>query len=127
MEAVINRDYGGFALSQAAYARLIELGIPTRAYDDDDEDGRNDGLVIFDNTLTADAEADHLPRWRYWEMWTSRREHRTHPLIVQVVRELGEAANGPHALLGIVSVPDMGVWSLRDDHGLERVVEGGRV
>lgn len=62
MKLVINRQHGGFGLSEAAYEKLIEWGVPVRAYIEQQRDPdsllylpepRNDGEVIFDRTLYA--------------------------------------------------------------------------
>jgi hypothetical protein len=55
-KVVINKRFGGFGLSDKAYERLIELGIPVQAYIEQELDpitrryrpeSRNDGQVIF--------------------------------------------------------------------------------
>ena len=38
MKIVINKCYGGFGLSDAAYEKLIEYGIPARAYQEETRD-----------------------------------------------------------------------------------------
>lgn len=129
MKLVINKRYGGFGLSDAAYEKLIEWGVPTRAYIESErgEDGlcheepANDGEVIFDNNLASPG--GRVTSDRYWECWTGAKENRSHPLVVRVVEELGEAANGSLARLRVVEIPDGTEWVLDEYDGIETVHE----
>lgn len=144
MKVAINKCYGGFGLSVAAYEKLIEWGIPVRKYIDQERDPEtllykpqplNDGEVIFDRELTP-PEADTFSElyWqykgtsadqgRYWETWTS--DNRTHPLVIRVIEELGEAANGQHAELAIVEIPDGTEYEISDYDGIEHIAEAHR-
>jgi len=49
--------------------------------------------------------------------------NRDDPHLVQVVKTLGEAANGRHAELKIVEVPDDVAWKIEEFDGMERVSE----
>lgn len=138
MKVVINRCFGGFGLSTAAYERLIELGVPCRAYVEQKcgPDGlflpepANDGEVIFDSRLTPEDELygalRRLNDSPYWEYWTLGRGGRTHPLVVQVVEELGEKADGPHAELKVVEIPDDVEWEIDEYDGIEHIAETHR-
>jgi len=53
--------------------------------------------------------------------------NRDDPLLVQVVKTLGESANGHHAELKIIEVPDDVVWIIEEFDGLERVSEVRRL
>ena len=46
--------------------------------------------------------------------------------LVQTVQELGEKANGPHARLKIVEVPDGVDWTVMEYDGMEWVAEAHR-
>lgn len=130
-KVVINSDYGGgFALSDRAYERLHELGVPLQKYVSGDY-AANAGEVIFDRDLTPPEESN-LSRlyWecrgngvldRYWDLWISAA--RSHPLIVRVVEELGAAANGPFAQLKIVEVPDGVEFEIENYDGMEHIAE----
>jgi hypothetical protein len=48
---------------------------------------------------------------------------RNDPRLVQVVRELGEEANGRYARLNIVSIPDDVAWTICDYDGDEWIAE----
>ena len=130
MKIVINKCYGGFGLSDAAYERLAEWGVPIRRYDDKN-DRANNGEVIFDRELTP-PEADsfsalyhkykpHALGGRYWDLWTSN--SRNHALVVRVVEELGEGASGQYAKLKIVEIPDGIEWSIDEYDGMEHIAE----
>lgn len=111
MKVVINKCFGGFGLSEMAYEKLIEWGVPVQKYHEQEFDAKaarykdqplNDGEVIFDRELTLEGESSlndiyhkfkpNSANGRYWDSWT--RDNRTHPLIIRVVEELGKAANG---------------------------------
>ena len=135
MKVVINRCFGGFGLSDEAYEKLIEWGIPVRKYieqEQDEETGLfkpqplNDGEVIFDRELSLDGPFNS-PNYRkllgrYWETWIDG--NRTHPLLIQVVEELGvDEASGPHASLAIVEIPEGTDYSIEEYDGSEHVAE----
>lgn len=136
----INTCFGGFGLSRKAYEQLIEWGVPVRKYVEQERDPDthlylaqplNDGEVIFDRELTPEGE-DGLNDlyWkykgtrgsqRYWDSWT--REHRDHPLVLRVIQELGKAADGPHAKLKIVEIPDDVEYTISEYDGVEHIAE----
>jgi hypothetical protein len=141
MKIVINTCFGGFGLSEAAYEKLIEWGVPVRKYIEQERDPDtllykpqplNDGEVIFDRELTPKGEDslnDIYHRYkgktgaaqRYWDSWT--RESRTHPLIIRLVEELGEKANGHHGELKVVEIPDGTEYTIEEYDGREHVAE----
>lgn len=51
---------------------------------------------------------------------------RNDPLLVQVVEELGEMANGSYAKLKVVEIPDDIEWTIEDYDGDEWVAEAHR-
>lgn len=143
MKVVINKCYGGFGLSEAAYQKLIEWGVPVRAYAKEErgDDGLykdqplNDGEVIFDRELTPvgeDSFNDIYHKYkgksrfstRYWDSWT--RDSRTHPLILRVVEELGEKASGEYAKLSVVEIPDGIEYEIGEYDGIEHIAEKHR-
>jgi hypothetical protein len=141
VKVVINKCFGGFGLSDAAYEKLIEWGVPAQKYFEQtqDDDGRyqpqpaNDGEVIFDNELTPLGEKDSHDKLyhaykgkartvtRYWDCWT--RDSRSHPLVVRVVEELGEAANRFCAELAVVEIPDGVDYEISEYDGMEHIAE----
>lgn len=133
MKVVINRRFGGFGLSEAAYERLIALGVPVRKYIEQKRgpDGlylpepANEGEVIFDRDLEGDPsqvqESLRSLSGRYWDSWIG--DNRSHPLLVQVVEELGEKADGRFAKLKIVEIPDGIEWEIDEYDGVEHIAE----
>ena len=128
---VINTCFGGFGLSDAAYEKLIEWGIPCRKYIEEKrgEDKlfikvpENEGQVIFDRSLSDDKHDKLMMSFggRYWETWI--RNDRTNPLLIKVVEELGEKANGNYAALKIIEIPDDIEYEIEDYDGSEHVAE----
>jgi hypothetical protein len=129
MKIVINRCHGGFGLSQKAYKWLIDHGMEHRPYITQTRDPvtkrlmhepRNDGEVIFDPCVGESG---------YWEMWIRHCKGwkgRVHKLVVRCVEELGDAANGDHARLKVVEVPDGVEWYVGNYDGVEQVAENHR-
>jgi hypothetical protein len=95
---VINKCYGGFSVSRKAWTRLRELGEPT-ALEDNDDTG-------------YDAFCYQIPR--------------DEPRLIQVVRELGDAANGCNAELAVIEIPDDVEWTVEDYDGSEHIAEKHR-
>lgn len=142
MKVVINVCFGGFGISDEAYERLAAWGVPIQKYVNQERgaDGlylpqpANDGEVIFDRELTPPGEAFSDIYWkyrdakvsnRYWDAgWLS--ENRAHPLLLRVVEEMGEAANGRHSELKIVEIPDGTDYEIDEYDGNEHIAEKHR-
>ncbi len=145
-KVVINKCYGGFNLSQKAYAKLVEYGVPVRKYIEQKRgdnglylpEPNNDGEVLFDRSLTPRVSGDgpgalidnqywdnpdsNSSYWgRYWETWT--RDNREHPLVVRVVEELGDDANGDCARLKIVEIPADVEYEVSEYDGMEHIAQ----
>ena len=118
---VINACFGGFSLSDAAYEKLMEWGVPVRKYMKvppgpvtklSGNDPRNEGEVIFDRELDDDdttlASCTRRLCGRYWETWID--DNRAHPLLIRLVEELGDKASGRYAKLKIIDIPAGVQW-----------------
>lgn len=136
MRVVINSCYGGFGLSKEAYIRYGELkGTPVWI----EEDVKFKSLGIF-TVWTCPPE--ERPANREDDFYTmsmeERKEYnesyrnnsisaydikRNDPVLVQVVKELGEKANGRHAQLTIVDIPDDVQFEIEEYDGKEWVAE----
>ena len=90
MKIVINKDYGGFSLSDEATKRYAEL------------------------------------KGSEGEGWNCRGVERNDPVLIQVVEEMGDAAGGQFASLGIVEIPDGVQWQIEEYDGREWVAEKHR-
>ena len=112
-EIVVNRVYGGFSLSHAAFLRLQELGCKTALDEPDYGEYYSDGSGPRKNMGSGfDMFGDDM--------------RRDDPLLVQVVKEMGEKANGPCANLRVVNVPDDVEWEIAEYDGREWVSEKHR-
>jgi hypothetical protein len=143
-KVVINACFGGFSLSDAAYEKLIEWGVPVRKYvkrERNPETGlydrapENEGEVIFDRELTPegeDAMNDHYYRAkrtcpgsvfasRYWESWVGGK--RDDPRLVRLVEEMGDDASGELSDLKVVEIPADVEYEISDYDGREHVAE----
>lgn len=110
---VINTCYGGFGLSDEAMERVLELkGIPYTKKTDR-------GFVCFYTVAQNENEVDNQFIGEY-------DFERDDPALVQAVEELGEKANGPHAELKVVSIPDDVQWYIYEYDGIESVHEEHR-
>ena len=116
MKVVINDCYGGFGLSDEALERLIELGIPLLEY-------QKEGMPeIYIHKMN-----DERYKWlmgAYLIEGIGYDSGRDHPLLIQVVEELGaKAASGKHAKLKIVEIPDGTDYVIEEYDGAEWVAE----
>lgn len=136
MKVVINRCFGGFGLSEKAYEWLIARGVPVRAYvaQKRGPDGRympqpeNDGEVIFDRELGSGGDPFNASMrclaGRYWDVFLDGQ--RSLPLLVACVEALGAEANGPHAELAVVEIPDGIEYEIDEYAGNESIHERHR-
>lgn len=132
MKIVINKCYGGFGLSRKALERYHELkGIKIYAYDWDFKAGVNtkipEGTEVFcphySNKDFGDRFEGDIPNENYISVLDIERND---PLLVQVVEEMGDKANGSHSDLNIVEIPDDVEWEIEEYDGIEWVSEKHR-
>ena len=112
---VINKCFGGFGLSDKAYARYLELkGIE---YETSEPDWKisNESLYWHKGHVNED---DYYIYCRDFP--------RDDPALIQTVEELGDKANGWCADLGIVEIPDDVEWEIAEYDGNEHVAEKHR-
>lgn len=149
MKVAINRCYGGFSLSPAGVKRLAELqGRPCYFF----TGGLGGSYMPTDTPHGSFWHAFDIPNpnemlgasggaeWyaRSPEEQKARNErykahtiddspdNRHDPLLIQVVEELGEAANGNCAEIKIVDIPDGVEYDIEEYDGLEWVAEKHR-
>lgn len=97
MKIVINKCYGGFGLSKAA----IDLYCERKQIDPG----------MWKET------------WGFYDQFHDREIERYDPLLVEIVEQLGDKANGKCAELAIVEVPDGIKWLLEEYDGKEWIAE----
>jgi len=131
---VINTKYGGFGLSHKAMMRYAELkGIKLYPYIDDickevygkDATLDNPDTIIHYATKPVTGENKEKELNKYF--FSDYDIHRDDPILVRVVEELGEEANGAHARLKIVEIPYDVDWQIEEYDGNEWVSEKHRV
>lgn len=146
MKVVLNRCYGGFSISPEAAQRLLDLGVteiakPVKAvYSSAKPKYLKDDLARWRAYVAARAELGSKKAQKtvgYYMVFTadeqfvldthpSEREGipRHHPMLVQVVEEMGEAANGNSAELEVQEI-DL-TYEIDDHDGKEHISFGGR-
>lgn len=113
-KVVINRCFGGFGLSDMAVERWAELkGIKLVKIEEERPFG---GASWYVDGIEDD---DH-----YFSSYSIT--ERDDPVLVQVVEELGDSANGWASELAIVDIPDDVNWHISEYDGNEHVAENHR-
>jgi hypothetical protein len=139
MKIVINNRHGGFGLSVQAENLFAQLsGVQIFRYRQTKYRHRDDGeqwekvsdcdADIFCSILSKDF-GESFSEWaaEHNEAFLSVSEiKRTDPKLIQIVEQLGEAANGRHAELVIVEIPEGVEWEIKEYDGLEWVAEKHR-
>jgi len=133
MKVVINRCFGGFGLSEKAIRRYLEIK-GQKVWVEPDKWGNTYWLVApEDRTVRKEGQdfysmsiEDRIEHNRKLDKETfyHRNIGRDDPVLVQVVEELGEQANGNYAKLEIVEIPDDVNWELDEYDGMERIIFG---
>lgn len=110
---VINESYGGFGLSPAAqrlYLDRAKISYSLKSRGDRFSDEQHGPYIILSNGV----------------VWDSGRIDRDDPILVDIVKELGEKADGSHASLKIVKVPANVKWEVHQRDGYEWIAERHR-
>jgi hypothetical protein len=127
---VINNCFGGFDLSEKAVMRYAEIkGI--KLYPEKER-----GLMFY-YRVPKNQRTPELKDWSsqtmearqaYNEAWdketlTPSDIPRDDPVLIQVVEELGEEANGMCAHLKVIEIPDTIQWHIEEYDGNEHVAQ----
>lgn len=111
MKVVINKQYGGFSLSKESVIRLREMGhemaLKHPVYIGEKFD---DGSVLQNDNF--DGYLREIPR--------------NDPMLIQVIEEMGDSANGFCATLRIIEIPDDVDFDVEEYDGLEWIAEKRR-
>lgn len=132
MKIAINRCWGGFGLSYEAVMKYAELSgfklypiIEKRVKGKIDFNqhipyiGQKD--ILFISYLTKPLLEDGTyPEDSYWYQGDIERND---PILIQVIEELGEQANGRFSEIKIVDIPDDVKWQIDDYDGQESIHE----
>lgn len=111
-EIVINKCHGGFGLSHEA--ELLYLKLAMIDYTTEDRLSRDETTRLGPQTIIDGV------------VWSSLDLKRDDPVLVSVVKRLGEKANGRYADLKIVKIPASVAWEIMDYDGQEWVAEQHR-
>lgn len=115
MKIVINRCYGGFSLSEEAFERYLELkGITWYKF-----------KSKYNSTMysTVPQEEYAVGNDQYL---SNINMSRGDPILVRVVEEMRDKANGGYAELKVVKIPDGVEWEIEEYDGMEWVAETHR-
>lgn len=134
MKVVISTCFGGFGLSTEAMKRAIAEGAAGISVHDEQEytggKGRGIGSEQFHDVgdgYEVGWTKDVL--YKDGKVYTHddhKDDVRADPVLVRIVEEMGEAANGQHACLHIVEVPDDAEWEISEYDGNEHIAEKHR-
>lgn len=141
MKIVINRCFGGYGLSHEAIMRYLDLrGITV--YPEQSEGGGTwkfltywlvkpeDRFEVKENeefyAMSMEERQAHNQKYSD-ETFGVEDISRDDPVLIEVIEELGDAANGEHAELAIVEIPDDVEWEISEYDGSEHVAEKHRV
>tara|TARA_R110000851_G_scaffold292317_2_gene446758 strand:- start:5737 stop:6129 length:393 start_codon:yes stop_codon:yes gene_type:complete len=127
MEVVLNRCFGGFSLSTAAVERCIQLGLTATVYSEGGQLEDKEAAFIL-NPSYEESDSKGSFHCKYYGRDDYKKSFRYNPIVVQVVRELGELANGSCAELKIVEIPfeNENGWDINDYDGSESIQESHR-
>ena len=139
MKIVINRCFGGYGLSHEAIMRYLDLrGITVYPEQDggtwkfwtywlqkpEDRLEQREGEDFY--TMSLDERQAYNQKYSD-ETFGVEDISRDDPVLIEVIEELGDAANGDHAELAIVEIPDDVEWEISEYDGSEHVAEKHRV
>jgi hypothetical protein len=121
---VYNACYGGFSLSDEAIMRYAEIKGITLYVKEEKWGGNAYATVPWDEYDRIEEECKKEGNYhRANELYFSDRDiERTDPALVQVVEELGDAANGAHAKLRITDLSPGTLYRIDEYDGNESVV-----
>lgn len=135
MEIVINKCYGGFGLSALAVKMYLKLKgknaffyVQTKYSFRNGKDEykkvsiENASSAYMSHTMTKDLgnTTSKLLDKHYFSDYSINRSDKD---LIRVVSELGKKANGRHAELKIVEIPDGTAFEIEEYDGMERVAE----
>ena len=127
---VINRCYGGFGLSYKGTLRYAEIkGITLYPWlDKITRDVYGERAVIGDDRMMHHYSTLPVIDGEYEEgsYFSDSNIPRDDPVLVHLVEEMGEAANGRCAELEVVEIPNDVDFAIEENDGMEWIAEKHR-
>ena len=129
MKIAINECYGGFGLSHDAIMRYAKLkGIKLFAFTEKDTNdfksrkfieykGQESFCIHYSTKPLKDGKYEEDS---YFSTYDFKRDD---PILIQVIEEMGEKANGMCSKLKIIDIPDGTEWQIEEYDGLEWIAE----
>ena len=138
MKIAINRCYGGFGISEKAlmlYAK--KKGFTLYSYQSDhngkssfykevESNDRPWCIHYCTKKLNLQESNEDISKEMNDNYFSQRDIERNDPVLIEVIEELGEEANGNHASIEIVNIPDDVKWEIQEYDGQEWVAEQHR-
>lgn len=109
---VINAEHGEFSVSRAAEVAYLQRTGTAYTFQD-----REDRAATLSNGQYIMVNDQH---------WDGSKIKRDDPVLVSIVQEMGEAADGPLAILRVVQLPADVDWQIEEYDGQEWVAERHR-
>lgn len=138
MKVVINSCYGGFGISHEGMMRYFEIK-GQQVWPEKDKDWMKSYTywTVSPENRPESKEGDAFYEMSMEDRRAYNKAHsentiycrdiaRTDPALVQAVEELGDKADGAHADLRVVEIPDGVSWEISEYDGIERVEESHR-
>jgi hypothetical protein len=132
MKVAINTCYGGFSLSDLAVKNYVELkGLK---FFTEQNNGKTSYYTIEvekykqelaeENRLFDENSKDYKGHPSNRHCWSAESQiRRDDPILIQVIEDLGDKANGTYANLKIVEIPDDVKYKIDNYDGLETIHE----
>lgn len=135
MKIILNKCFGGFGISHEGYKLYAKKkGLNLFAYKTSNDNFKylekiNDDSIgvltyYFTKDLGLKIHRDDIEEWES-HLYLSG-EYRTDPILIEVVEELKEKANGSCSELTIVEIPDDMEYEITEYDGIETLREKHR-
>lgn len=116
MKIAINREFGGFSLSDKAFEKLLTLKNIEFEIEKTNSFFVGNAYYMAGHEHTDDT---YLAKYKFYE-------NRADADLIAVIEELGDAASDNFANVAIIEIPDDVEWHISEYEGLEHVAENHR-
>jgi len=127
MKVVINKCYGGFSVSLEALLELVKRGSKAvEVHSAKEWGGEEEWLKYKEGYQKANWLTVIKKGKKVYTVDGFSPESRTDKDLVEVVETMGEKANGSHAELAVVEIPDGTDFEISEYDGIEHIAEKHR-